>query len=201
MYDANPVSRRDLLVALGCSLTTGFAAAPAPASPPPLPKLFGGPFSLTDHNGTPRTDKDFLGTFMLIYFGYTFCPDICPANLQHCANAMDALGDKARRITPIFISIDPARDTPMVLKEYVANFGERFVGLTGSETQIRAVSKAYRIHRRKVLPAGETDKANYLVDHSSITYLMGPDGKFVTLFPHNTPGDEMAKRISTYLTS
>lgn len=172
------------------------------ASAPPLVNLFGGPFSLIDHDGKHRTDKDFRGKYMLIFFGYTYCPDICPLNLQHGADALQALDEeKARQVVPIFVSIDPERDTPMVLKEYVANFGERFVGLTGSEQQIRAISKAYRIHRRKVLPAGESDKNNYLVDHSSITYLMGPDGKFITLFPHNTSGGKMAKAINRYLGS
>lgn len=176
----------------------GISQAAQNAGPPPLASLFGGPFSLIDHTGKIRRDTDFRGHFMLIYFGYTYCPDICPANLQHMADALDILADVSKNITPVFVSIDPGRDTPAVLKEYVANFGSRFVGLTGSEAQIRAVSKAYRIHRRKVLEKGEKDKTNYLVDHSSITYLMGPDGKFRTLFPHNTTGPVMAKRLKTY---
>lgn len=201
MNSHNNLGRREFLI--GASGTTLLASSnfskAAQSTPPPLASLFGGPFSLIDHNGKPRTDKDFLGKFMLIYFGYTFCPDICPVNLQHGADALQELGETSKQITPMFITIDPQRDTPMVLKEYVANFGDAVVGLTGSEKQVRAVAKAYRIHRRKVLPAGETDKQNYLVDHSSITYLMGPDGKFVTLFPHNTSGKEIASRIRTYL--
>ncbi len=167
--------------------------------PPALASLFGGPFSLIDHNGNPRTDRDFRGKFMLLYFGYTYCPDICPTNLQHGADAIEALGDTGNQVVPVFVSIDPDRDTPMVLKDYVANFSNKFIGLTGSEQQIRSISKAYRIHRRKVLPAGETDKQNYLVDHSSIMYFMGPDGKFITLFPHNTSGKVIASRIKPHL--
>ena len=182
-------------------LGSGFSNLPAWAtSPPPLTSLFGGPFSLIDHHGKSRTDRDFRGKYMLIFFGYTYCPDICPLNLQHGADALQTLDAKIRdQIVPIFVSIDPERDTPDVLKEYVANFSDQFVGLTGSEQQIRAISKAYRIHRRKVLPVDETNIDNYLVDHSSITYLMGPDGKFVTLFPHNTSVEKMSTAISGYL--
>lgn len=168
------------------------------SAPPPLSSLFGGPFSLIDHTGTRRSDGDFRGKFMLIYFGYTFCPTICPANLQHMADAQDRLGGEADNIVPIFVSIDPKRDTPEVLRDYVANFGDGFVGLTGSEAQIRAVAKSYRVHRRKVVEAGAAAE-DYLVDHASITYLMGPDGKFRTLFPHDTPGKAIAERISKYL--
>ncbi len=170
-----------------------------PKAPPALESLFGGPFSLVDHKGAVRSDRDFRGRFMLIYFGYTSCPSICPANLQHMASALDALGDKATAIVPIFVSIDPGRDRPEILQDYVDHFGERFVGLTGSEAQVRAAAKAYRVHRRKVVASG-ADADDYLVDHASITYLMGPDGKFRTLFPHDTPGTVIAQRISKYLT-
>ena len=188
------------VLALGAIAAAGPASgASAPGLPPPLTALFGGPFNLTDHNGAARSDKDFRGRFMLIYFGYTYCPSICPANLQHMAGAMDALAGQAARVVPIFISVDPGRDTPEVLKEYVANFGDSFIGLTGTGAQVAKAARAFRIHARKVMPAGETDTSAYLVDHSSITYLMGPDGKFVTLFPHNTPGKVMAERIKKYL--
>jgi cytochrome oxidase Cu insertion factor (SCO1/SenC/PrrC family) len=171
------------------------------AAPPPLPlaSLFGGPFTLTDHNGQQRTDKDYRGKFMLIYFGYTYCPTICPTNLQHMALALKKLGPKAKSVQPLFITIDPRRDTPKLLKEYMTHFGENFVALTGTDDQLRAATKSFRVHRRKVI-ADKTAPEDYLVDHSSITFLMGPDGKFRTLFPHDTTGDVMAKRMAKYLT-
>lgn len=181
-----------VMLALAGSLTS------AAATPPALESLFGGPFSLTDHTGVQRSDKDFRGKYMLIYFGYTTCPSICPANLQHMADALERLGDKAAGIVPIFVSIDPGRDRPEVVKEYVGHFGARFVGLTGSEMDVKAIAKAYRVHRRKVVDK-DAEPQDYLVDHASITYLMGPDGKFRTLFPHNTPGKIIAERITGYL--
>jgi len=178
-------------------ILTGTLASAA-TTPPALESLFGGPFSLTDHTGVQRSDKDFRGKYMLIYFGYTTCPSICPVNLQHMADALDRLGAKAAGIVPIFVSIDPGRDRPDVLKEYVEHFGEGFIGLTGSEMDVRAIAKAYRVHRRKVVDK-DAEPQDYLVDHASITYLMGPDGKFRTLFPHNTPGKIIAERIGDYL--
>ncbi|VAV92576.1 Cytochrome oxidase biogenesis protein Sco1/SenC/PrrC, thiol-disulfide reductase involved in Cu(I) insertion into CoxII Cu(A) center [hydrothermal vent metagenome] len=165
-------------------------------TPPPLASLFGGPFSLIDHNGQARTDKDFLGKFMLIYFGYTFCPNICPVNLQNNADAIKALGKKGEQIVPLFITTDPERDTVEVLKKHVANFGESLIGLTGTEQQISSVTKAYRIRRRKVVIPDEPD---YLVDHTSFTFLMGPDGAFRTFFPHNTQVPVLVKAIGRYL--
>ena len=168
------------------------------ATPPPLANLFSGGFELTDHNGKSRSSNDFRGRFMMIFFGYTYCPTICPTNLQHMAQALDLLGKKADKVQPLFITIDPGRDTPEVLKDYVANFGTKILGLTGSEAQIRGVARSYRVHRRKVVPDG-SDPEDYLVDHSSLTLLIGPDGKFRTLFPHDTTGQVMAKRMEKYL--
>ncbi len=190
-----------LVVAPGTS--SGVAQA---ASPPPLPfeKLFGGAFSLVDHDGRQRTDRDFSGKFLLIYFGYTYCPSICPTNLAHMADALKRLGPAGKRVQPVFITIDPGRDTPMQIRDYVKNFDDRFIGLTGTEAQIRDVARKYRVHRRKVRDPdagtdGRNDKDAYLVDHSSITHLVGPDGKFVTLFPHDTTGEVMALRMRKYL--
>ena len=185
---------------LGIALTTQAdeKTAAGPAVPPALESLFGGPFSLIDHHNIRRTDEDFRGKYMLIFFGYTYCPTICPTNLEHMAWALETLGERARDIQPIFVTIDPARDTPELLGDYVSSFDADILALTGEETEIVRVAKAYRIHRVKVVPEGG-DRDDYLVDHSSITYLMGPDGKFVTLFPHNTSGDVMGKRIADYL--
>ena len=163
-----------------------------------FPVAFGGPFNLVDQNGKPRSDRDFRGRFLLIYFGYTTCPDICPTNLQIMADALDLLGDKAARVQPLFITVDPARDTAERLKDYVGQFHPRLIGLTGSEAQVAAVAKAYRVHRSKVVLADAAPE-DYLVNHSSITFLMGPVGSFVTLFPHDTQAAAMAAAIEKHL--
>ena len=193
-----PVVRSILRIAITACFLGGAAITSASAAMPPLADLFSGDFDLIDHNETPRSSKDFRGRFMLIFFGYTYCPTICPTNLQHMAQALELLGDKAEKVQPIFITIDPARDTPGVLKDYLENFGTKFLGLTGTETQIRSVAKSYRVHRRKII-LDKSAPQDYLVDHSSLTLLMGPDGKFRTLFPHDTTGSVMAKRMEKYL--
>ena len=155
--------------------------------------LVGGPFSLTDHTGRKVTDKDFLGKYMLVFFGYTYCPDVCPTELQVMSAALDSLGTKADAIQPIFISIDPARDTPEVLKQYVANFHPRLVGLTGSPGEIASVAKAYRVYYSKV--EGSSGPDNYLMDHSTIIYLMDRQGKFLKHFTYSTDAAALAKAI------
>jgi protein SCO1/2 len=157
----------------------------------------GGPFTLVDHHGRMVTDADFRGRYMLIYFGYTFCPDVCPTSLSRNFEALDLLGDKADAIVPILISVDPERDTPEHLRDYVTFFGDGLVGLTGSAEQIRAVADAYRVYYAKAKP--ESTDAPYLVDHSSFTYLMAPDGRFVQFFRHETGAAEMAERLRKLL--
>ncbi len=182
-----------LLLALGAGLTT--ARAEEKHDPIPLGALFSGDFQLVDQNGRSRTMADFRGRFVLMFFGYTSCPDICPPALQTMADALAALGPDGRRVVPVFITVDPARDTPAVLKEYVANFGTNFVALTGTERQVAAAARNWRVHRRKI----PHDTGGYSADHGSITYLMGPDGKFRTLFPLGTSSETMARRIRRYL--
>ncbi len=165
---------------------------------PQLSKLFGGPFSLTDHNRQVRTDRDFRGKYLLIFFGYTYCPDICPLDMSIIAQSMDILGDAATGVQPLFITVDPKRDRPALLKEFVETFDPRILALTGTEQQIRAVSKSFRVHRSKVI----TDKLapeDYLVNHSSLTFLMGPMGEFITLFPHNTAPEKIARVVKEKL--
>ncbi|MCP4327026.1 MAG: SCO family protein [Alphaproteobacteria bacterium] len=193
------MSTRLIAVLLAATLVVPAGAGAAQdTTAPPLEALFGGPFTLVDHRGESRTDADFRGRHMLIYFGYTYCPDICPTGLQEMAAALDLLGDTAGRVQPLFVSIDPARDTPAVLGDYVGLFHPDLTGLTGSEAQVAAAAKAYRIHRVKV-PGVDGDAVDYLVNHSSITYLMGPDGRFLTLFPHGTKADVMAAALANYL--
>lgn len=160
--------------------------------------LVGGPFSLTGDTGKPVTDKDFRGRYMLVFFGFTSCPDICPAGLQLIAAALDNLKGKADRIAPIFISVDPERDTPEKLDSYVKNFSPRFIGLTGTPEQIAAVAKAYKVYYKKV-PAADGNPGDYGMDHTGIIYVMDPDGNFVTHFTPATSVDEMTAKLDKIL--
>ena len=158
--------------------------------------LIGGPFTLSDHTGKRVTESDYRGKFMLVFFGYTYCPDICPAELQVVAAALDELGDKAKDIQPIFITVDPERDTVQQMGEYVENFHPTQVGLTGSAEEIAKVAKAYRVYYARVEDQGDGD---YLMDHSSILYLMDRDGKFVTHFNYGTDAKALSKALAERL--
>lgn len=186
-----------IFVAVGPGFSSGRASGDT--TPPAFASLFGGPFDLIDQDGQPKSDKDFRGKFMLIFFGYVDCPDVCPANLQQMAAALEELGTDAKEIQPIFISIDPARDTPAKIKDFVAELGPEFIGLTGVRDKIRNVAKAFKVMRHKVVVPDQVSKDDYLVNHGTFTYLMGRDGKFLTIFPHDTNGKEMARRIRKYL--
>jgi len=156
----------------------------------------GGPFNLVDQHGASITEADFRGHFTLIYFGYTYCPDVCPTELQSMSQAIDALGPAGEKVTPVFITIDPERDTVELLAGYAEHFHPRLLALTGSPEQVAAAAKAYRVYFKKVEQEGSTD---YLMDHSSIVYLMGPDGGFLTHFSFGTGPDQMAEKIREYL--
>ncbi|MBI1207622.1 MAG: redoxin domain-containing protein [Azospirillum sp.] len=156
----------------------------------------GGPFTLTDHTGRRVTDADFTGRYRLIYFGYTYCPDVCPTELQAMSTALDRLGADGERLQPLFITIDPARDTPAHLADYVALFHPRLIGLTGSAAEIAAAARAYRVYYAR--PPGGDDQT-YLMDHSSFVYLMGPDGQFLTAFPSGVDPEKMAAGIKARL--
>jgi len=158
----------------------------------------GGPFTLTDHTGKNVTEQDFRGKFLLVMFGYTYCPDICPTTLSTMSDAMDLLGDEAGRVTPVFITIDPERDSVDQLKEYVTYFHPRLVALTGSAEQIKAVARVYRVYYAKAAENKE-DAEDYQMDHSSISYLMGPDGKFIAHFSYGTEAGAIAQRIKENL--
>ena len=155
----------------------------------------GGPFALTDQNGRRREDGDYRGKFMLVFFGFTYCPDVCPTTLAELKAALERIGPKADRVVPIFISIDPERDTPEILKSYLSAFGPRFVGLTGSIADVTAAAHAYHVYFKKRPAEG----GNYSMDHSSVIYLMGPDGKYVThyLLEQGPDGiaDDLLKRL------
>ena len=155
--------------------------------------LVGGPFSLTSTDGKTVTDRDFSGRYMLVFFGFTHCPDICPAELQVIAQALDRLGDKAKKVVPIFITVDPERDTPQAMAEYVKSFGPNFVGLTGSPEAIATVAKAYRVAYSKI--ETKDSPGDYTVDHSALVYLMGPDGKYVTHFSYGISAEKLVEKL------
>ncbi|HEY4044129.1 MAG TPA: SCO family protein [Rhodopila sp.] len=157
------------------------------------PLGIGGPFALEDGNGKPVTDKDFRGKYMLVYFGYTFCPDVCPTTLNAVADAMDKLGPAASRVQPLFITVDPRRDTPEVVKKYAAAFSRGIEGLTGTPEEIAAVAKEYRVYYAEHRTgSGPND---YSMDHSSVLYLMSPTGGFVAPIRADQSGDEMAAHL------
>ena len=157
----------------------------------------GGSFTLTDGSGQRVTDRDLHGRYLLVYFGYTFCPDVCPTTLAAIAGALDRLGTRADRVQALFITVDPARDTPPVMRDYTAAFSPRILGLTGSADEIARVAGAYRVYYAR-RGAGET-AGNYTVDHSSIIYLMGPDGRFIAPIAADEPAARMAADIARHM--
>ena len=160
--------------------------------------LIGGPFTLVGREGKTVTDRAFRGKFMLVFFGFTHCPDICPAELQVMSAALDDLGPKANDIVPIFITLDPERDTPKVVADYVANFNPRFVGLTGSPEQVAEAAKAYRVTYSKFQEEGAKPD-DYTIDHVALVYLMGKDGEYLANFAYGTPAAKMAETLKRYL--
>lgn len=161
-----------------------------------MPEI-GGPFNLVNQDGENVSEADFKGRYMMIYFGYTYCPDVCPTALSAMGDALDILGPKGDIITPIFITVDPERDDAEALKMYVEHFHPRLVGLTGSLDQVKAAAKAYKAYFAKVGDGYDDD--TYAMDHSSITYLMGPDGKFIIHFSHGVDGEQMAEKLADIL--
>ncbi len=158
--------------------------------------LVGGPFTLTAHTGERVTPESFRGRYMLIYFGYTYCPDVCPGALQIVSVALDALGEKAEQVQPIFITVDPQRDTVEQMAQYVPYFSDRLIGLTGSEEEIAEAAHAYRVYYAR---AEDDSSTEYLMDHTSILYLMDPEGNFVAHFPYGTDPDALTKELQKHL--
>lgn len=159
----------------------------------------GGPFELVDHKGNTITNEDIQGTYSLIYFGYTYCPDVCPTGLQTATLALESIPmRKSNKVIPLFITIDPERDTPEVMAEYVKHFHPSMVGLTGSEEQISEAAAGYRVYYKKV-EEGDAQSEDYLMDHSAFQYLMSPEGKYLTHFSHDVTADEMAEQLKKYV--
>jgi protein SCO1 len=174
-------------IAGGPSLSPGEQVAPV---------SIGGDFALTDQNGQVRHPADFRGTLMLVYFGYSYCPDACPTALQDMSSALDALGPKGDQVQPIFITIDPERDTAAQLKLYAENFHPRLLALTGTTDQVAEAARAYRVFYQK---ANSSEGGDYLMDHSSFIYLMGRDGNYISHFGPGITAEEMAAAIARHL--
>jgi len=156
----------------------------------------GGAFTLTDQNGVTRHDADFRGKLMLVYFGYTYCPDVCPATLLAISQALDQLGPDAGQVQPIFITVDPARDDEAQMKLYASNFSPRLLALTGSADEIAQAERVYRVYAKKVPQGGPDD---YLMDHSAFLYLMDRDGKLTALISSGADADSIAAAIKRHL--
>lgn len=153
----------------------------------------GGPFTLKNGNGQTVTDRTFRGKYMVVYFGYTFCPDVCPTTLTNVAAALGKLGPLADRLTPIFITVDPKRDTPAVMKEYTAAFSNRLVGLTGTPEEIAQAAKEYHVYYAVHRTGPGPD--DYSMDHSSVIYVMDPKGRFVAPVRADASGNDLAAEL------
>jgi protein SCO1/2 len=192
-------SRLFLVSAVGLAILIGGLVAwllfPPPRNAEMACSAIGGPFTLTATDGTTVSDQTYRGKWMLIYFGYTSCPDACPTALNDMGVALDRLGREASALQPIFITVDPMRDTPDALAEYLKSFDPHIVALTGTKDQIAAVAKAYRVY----YSPHEADGGDYLVDHSSYFYLIDPQGAFVNVFAGDLSGDGIAARIEHFM--
>ena len=206
-----------MLLVVGFLAMIGYWISQSLIHKPPVnpAAAIGGSFTLVNHEGRPVTEDYFKGRFMLVYFGYTFCPDVCPTALTNLGEAFDILGQAADKVTPVFISVDPDRDTPAYMRESLKFFHPRMVGLTGTPEQTAAVLKSYKAFSAKAAAPepehehlegrkpgdGHThgDEYDYLMDHTSIIYLMGPDGAFIGHFSHGDSPDDIAKGIRKFL--
>jgi protein SCO1/2 len=160
-----------------------------------LGSAIGGPFRLTDQNGKTVTDADLKGKWSLIYFGYTHCPDACPTALNAISIALEELGSKRDAVRPVFITVDPERDTPETLKAYVTSFDAPILALTGSAEQIAQAAKGYRVYYAKHPEKGD----DYSMDHSSVIYVMDPEGRFTASFTHESTPEQIAERLKKLL--
>ena len=156
----------------------------------------GGPFTLIDQDGRPRTDADFRGKLLLVYFGYTYCTDICPTDLQAISTAIDKLGPAGESVQPLFITVDPEHDTPEAIKLYIGLFHPRLVGLTGSAKQIKRVARAYKVYYAS---NEQSTKSDPVIDHSGFVFLVGRDGKYLGFFPPGTSADRMIDSLRPQL--
>jgi protein SCO1 len=182
--------RSRLIVGLSLAALTLWPACPGVAAEP---VTIGGPFTLRTPDGTPVTDQTYRGKWLLVYFGYTFCPNTCPTALMDISLVLAQLGGEADAVQPLFITVDPQRDTPDVLRQYTRSFDPRIIGLSGDPQQIAAAAQAYGVYytSHKIDPSAE----DYLIDHSTYIYLMDPRGSFACGFDADTSPDRMAQEV------
>lgn len=184
---------------LGVLLLAGFGVwLIGGTRPTGLPGI-GGPFSLTQDNGRVVTQRDFGGKYLLIYFGYTSCPDVCPTTLSTIADAMHILGTRAGRLQPVFITVDPKRDMSATVRDYVGKFSPDIVGLSGTPAQIRAVEREY--HITSIVRPNSREAEGYTVDHTAVLFLIAPDGQCIGIFPATGSDVELANKLAPYLRS
>jgi protein SCO1/2 len=164
-------------------------------TPIALPSAVGGPFKLVDQDAKPITEQDLKGHPFLVFFGFTHCPDVCPTTLFEVSEILRALGPQANNVRALFITVDPERDTPKVLKDYLSSFDPRVIGVTGDSEAIAAVEKSYRVYAKKV----PLDGGGYTMDHTALVYLMDKDGRFVAPFKVNRRPEEAAADLKRYL--
>jgi len=199
---ARPLRARPLALAAAVLLSLAGCGSGAPegGEPPLAGARIGGPFTLVDQDGKTVTDQSYPGRYRLIYFGYTFCPDACPTGLTTLSQGLQDFSAvapyRAAKVQPIFITVDPERDTPAVMKAYVAAFHPRLVGLTGTPAQIAAVAKEYAVVYSKRQEPGAT---GYLMDHSSIALLFGPDGKPIATVPQDLKRGDVEKVLARWV--
>lgn len=179
------------------TLKSTIPAAPVPRTSDPAATTagidgLGGAWTLVDHNGQTVTDQDFTGSFRLMFFGFTFCPDVCPTELKRLTLVLQLLGDEAARIKPLFVTIDPMRDTPAVLKDYLGRYDERFIGLTGSVDQIKHMESIFKVYAAK---SSDPVLSDYMMNHSALVYLIAPDDRVLHLFHSKETPDQMADAI------
>jgi protein SCO1/2 len=180
-----------LVIAAGALLALAVRETPRGAAGTALANAIGGPFHLTDQNGKAVSDADLKGKWQLVFFGYTHCPDACPTALNEIALALDQLGEKRGEIEIVFITVDPERDTPEVMKSYVQSFNAPIIALTGSTDAVAQAAKAYRVYYAKH-PRGDGD---YDMDHSAVIYVMNPEGRFTATFTPDSTADAIAQRL------
>jgi protein SCO1/2 len=175
--------------------TTPQRSAPDPVAAASGKVAFGGPFTLVDHGGRPVTEQTFRGQYTLVFFGFTYCPDVCPTTLADVATVLERLGPLAERVQPLFITVDPERDSPSVLASYVQTFHPRIVGLTGTPEQVHAAAKAYKVYYRKV----DDGRGGYLMEHTAVLFLADPEGRHLEILPREMPLSKMAELVRRHL--
>lgn len=186
-----------VVLAMAAALAAFAFLAPRNLMPSTGTALVGGPFVMVNHKGEAVTEKTYAGKPMLLFFGFTFCPDICPTELQVIGQALEIMGPDGSTIQPLFVTVDPERDTPELIASYISNFNPRFVGLTGTPQQVANMADAYRVFYAK--QENSKSPQDYLMDHSSIIYLMGADGQFLKHFSYTTDAKSLAEGLQAAL--